>query len=111
MKQRPAGQTRVYLRRGLSAALIVSAVKTLGAAEIVCADISPRSLSLAQQMGADTLINPQGLADEWKRKGYFDVSFQSLRSSVLNHHLLEVTRAKGVMVQVGMGGAGAGLPG
>ncbi|EJJ4222908.1 alcohol dehydrogenase catalytic domain-containing protein [Salmonella enterica] len=43
--------------------LIVSAVKTLGAAEIVCADISSRSLSLAlalaQRMGADTLINPQ----------------------------------------------------
>ena len=42
--------------------LIVSAVKTLGAAEIVCADISPRSLSLAQQMGADTLINQIGRA-------------------------------------------------
>jgi L-idonate 5-dehydrogenase len=35
--------------------LIVSAVKTLGAAEIVCADISSRSLELAQKMGADTL--------------------------------------------------------
>lgn len=31
--------------------LIVSAVKTLGAAEIVCADVSPRSLSLGKEMG------------------------------------------------------------
>lgn len=33
--------------------LIVSAVKTLGAAEVACADISAPARSLARQMGAD----------------------------------------------------------
>lgn len=92
--------------------LIVSAVKTLGAAEIVCADISPRSLSLAQQMGADTLINPQqDSLEEWKKeKGYFDVSFEVSGHPSSITTCLEVTRAKGVMVQVGMGGAVPDFP-
>ena len=39
--------------------LIVSAVKTLGAAEIVCADVSPAlPCRWAQQMGADALDKP-----------------------------------------------------
>jgi L-idonate 5-dehydrogenase len=39
--------------------LIVSAVKTLGAAEIVCADISSRSLELAQKWGPTSLLDPR----------------------------------------------------
>jgi L-idonate 5-dehydrogenase len=87
--------------------LIISAVKTLGAAEIVCADVSPRSLSLAAKMGADTLINPQhdDLAPWKTEKGYFDVSFEVSGHPSSITTCLEVTRAKGVMVQVGMGGA------
>lgn len=87
--------------------LIVSAVKTLGAAEIVCADISPRSLALAKEMGADTLLDPRN-ADlaSWKaEKGYFDISFEVSGNPTSINTCLEVTRAKGVMVQVGMGGA------
>ena len=92
--------------------LIVSAVKTLGAAEVVCADVSPRSLSLAQQMGADTLVNPQhDSLDQWKtEKGYFDISFEVSGHPSSMTTCLEVTRAKGVMVQVGMGGAVPDFP-
>lgn len=92
--------------------LIVSAVKTLGAAEIVCADISPRSLDLAQKMGADTLIDPRN-ADltPWKaEKGYFDISFEVSGNPTSIHTCLEVTQAKGVMVQVGMGGTVPDFP-
>jgi L-idonate 5-dehydrogenase len=92
--------------------LIVSAVKTLGAAEIVCADISPRSLELAQKMGADTLLDPRS-ADltPWKaEKGYFDVSFEVSGNPTSITTCLEVTRARGAMVQVGMGGAVADFP-
>lgn len=92
--------------------LIISAVKTLGAAEIVCADISPRSLEMAKQMGADTLIDPRS-ADltPWKaEKGYFDVSFEVSGNPGSITTCLEVTRAKGVMVQVGMGGAVPDFP-
>mgnify|MGYP000679859937 CR=1 FL=1 len=107
------GQVDVFISGvGPIGCLIVSAVKTLGAAEIVCADISPRSLSLAQQMGADTLINPQqDSLDEWKKeKGYFDVSFEVSGHPSSITTCLEVTRAKGVMVQVGMGGAVPDFP-
>ncbi|MGC7979279.1 zinc-binding dehydrogenase, partial [Salmonella enterica] len=92
--------------------LIVSAVKTLGAAEVVCADISTRSLSLARQMGADTLVNPQhDSLDGWKaEKGYFDISFEVSGHPSSISTCLEVTRAKGVMVQVGMGGAVPNFP-
>lgn len=45
-----------------------------------------------------------------KRERLLRRQLRSLRSSVLNHHLLEVTRAKGVMVQVGMGGAVPDFP-
>ncbi|AKL14685.1 TPA: L-idonate 5-dehydrogenase [Kluyvera intermedia] len=92
--------------------LIVSAVKTLGAAEIVCADISSRSLELAQKMGADTLLDPRS-ADltPWKaEKGYFDVSFEVSGNPTSITTCLEVTRARGAMVQVGMGGAVADFP-
>lgn len=92
--------------------LIVSAVKTLGAAEIVCADISPRSLELAKKMGADTLLDPRS-ADlkPWKaEKGYFDVSFEVSGHPTSITTCLEVTRAKGAMVQVGMGGAVPDFP-
>lgn len=87
--------------------LVASAVKTLGAAEIVCADVSPRSLSLAAQMGADTLVNPlHDSLDGWKEeKGYFDISFEVSGHPSSVTTCLEVTRAKGTMVQVGMGGA------
>lgn len=92
--------------------LIVSAVKTLGAAEIVCADVSPRSLSLGKEMGADVLVNPQNDdMDHWKaEKGYFDVSFEVSGHPSSVNTCLEVTRARGVMVQVGMGGAMAEFP-
>ena len=107
------GQVDVFISGvGPIGCLIVSAVKTLGAAEIVCADISSRSLSLAQQMGADTLINPQqDSLDEWKKeKGHFDVSFEVSGHPSSITTCLEVTRAKGVMVQVGMGGAVPDFP-
>ncbi|EPN7387801.1 L-idonate 5-dehydrogenase [Escherichia coli] len=92
--------------------VIVSAVKTLGAAEIVCADVSPRSLSLGKEMGADVLVNPQNDdMDHWKaEKGYFDVSFEVSGHPSSVNTCLEVTRARGVMVQVGMGGAMAEFP-
>lgn len=83
-----------------------------GAAEIVCADVSPRSLSLGKEMGADVLVNPQNDdMDHWKaEKGYFDVSFEVSGHPSSVNTCLEVTRARGVMVQVGMGGAMAEFP-
>ena len=64
--------------------LIVSAVKTLGAAEIVCADVSPRSLSLGKEMGADMLVNPQNDdMDHWKARKA--ISMSALKCPVILH--------------------------
>ncbi len=63
-------------------------------------------------MGADTLVNPQhDSLDGWKaEKGYFDISFEVSGHPSSISTCLEVTRAKGVMVQVGMGGAVPNFP-
>lgn len=63
-------------------------------------------------MGADTLVNPQhDSLDDWKaEKGYFDISFEVSGHPSSISTCLEVTRAKGVMVQVGMGGAVPNFP-
>lgn len=110
--RRVTGQAVFISGVGPIGCLIVSAVKTLGAAEIVCADVSPRSLSLGKEMGADVLVNPQNDdMDHWKaEKGYFDVSFEVSGHPSSVNTCLEVTRARGVMVQVGMGGAMAEFP-
>jgi len=92
--------------------LIAAAAKAKGAAEIVCADISERSLSMAQQMGATRTIHAASgdftayLAD----KGYFDVSFEASGHPSSLQRCLEVTRARGTLVQVGMGGAVPNFP-
>ncbi|MBP2168375.1 L-idonate 5-dehydrogenase [Erwinia toletana] len=92
--------------------LIAAAAKAKGASEIVCADVSERSLSMAEKMGATSLIHAASgdftpyLAD----KGYFDVSFEASGHPSSLQRCLEVTRAKGTLVQVGMGGAVPNFP-
>ncbi len=92
--------------------LIAAAAKARGAAEVVCADISPRSLTMAEAMGATRTIDAANgdftpfLAD----KGYFDVSFEASGHPSSLTRCLEITRAKGTLVQVGMGGDVPGFP-
>lgn len=85
--------------------LIVAAVKALGAKEIVCADISPRCLDLAQQMGASkTLLANADFSEYLAHKGEFDVSFEVSGHPSSIERCLGVTKARGRIVQVGMGG-------
>lgn len=92
--------------------LIAAAAKARGAASIVCSDISERSLAMAQQMGATDVIHAANgdftpyLAD----KGYFDVSFEASGHPSSLQRCLDVTCAKGTLVQVGMGGAIPSFP-
>jgi L-idonate 5-dehydrogenase len=92
--------------------LVTAAVKQLGASEILCADVSERSLVMASEMGATETINAASgdfsgyLAD----KGYFDVTFEVSGNALSIVRCLDVTRAKGTLVQVGMGGAVADFP-
>lgn len=86
--------------------LIAAAAKAQGAAQILCADISERSLSMASAMGATRTINAaEGDFSEWlEDKGFFDVSFEASGHPASLTRCLEITRAKGTVVQVGMGG-------
>jgi len=92
--------------------LIAAAARAKGAAEVVCADISERSLAMAVAMGAtDTLHAADGdFAPYLAEKGYFDVSFEASGHPSSLTRCLEVTRAKGTLVQVGMGGDVPGFP-
>ncbi|WP_413453469.1 L-idonate 5-dehydrogenase [Erwinia persicina] len=86
--------------------LIAAAARAKGAAEVVCADVSERSLEMAVAMGATATVHAASgdftpyLAD----KGYFDVAFEASGHPSSLTRCLEVTRAKGTLVQVGMGG-------
>lgn len=92
--------------------LLVTALKALGAAEIVCADLSPRCLAIAAQMGADRCLHAadDDFSDYLRDKGYFDVAFEVAGHPQSLQRCLEITRAKGTVVQVGMGGSFPDFP-
>ncbi|VEA66893.1 L-idonate 5-dehydrogenase [Serratia plymuthica] len=92
--------------------LLVAALKALGAGEIVCADLSPRCLDIAGEMGADVRLHA---ADDdfsvyLQDKGYFDIAFEVSGHPSSLQRCLEITRAKGTVVQVGMGGSFPDFP-
>lgn len=84
--------------------LVVAAVKASGAAEIICADLHSRSRELACAMGASSVIDPQQTLPAYltEEKGYFDVSFEVAGNIKSLANCIDVTRAKGIIVQVGM---------
>jgi L-idonate 5-dehydrogenase len=92
--------------------LLVAALKALGAGEIVCADLSPRCLDIAQKMGATRCLHAGN--DDFslyqQEKGYFDIAFEVSGHPSSLQRCLEVTRAKGTVVQVGMGGSFPDFP-
>jgi len=92
--------------------LLVAALKALGAGEIVCADLSPRCLDIAQKMGATRCLHAGN--DDFslyqQEKGYFDIAFEVSGHPSSLQRCLEVTRAKGTVIQVGMGGSFPDFP-
>lgn len=92
--------------------LIAAAAQARGAAEVVCSDISERSLEMAQQMGATQIVNAaSGDFTGWMAdKGYFDVAFEASGHPASLQRCLEVVCARGTVVQVGMGGAFPDFP-
>lgn len=84
--------------------LIVASLKALGAEEIICADISQRCLDIALQMGADKALNADGdFSDYAQHKGEFDISFEASGHPSSVERCLAVTKARGTIVQIGMG--------
>lgn len=84
--------------------LVIASVKALGAQEIICADISQRCLNLALEMGATKVLHANDDFSEYaQHKGEFDVSFEASGHPSSIERCLEVTKAKGTIVQIGMG--------
>ena len=84
--------------------LIIAACKAAGASEIVATDLVDKSRELALQMGADAAYNPA--SDDMSQfkagKGYFDASFEASGAIPAIQGNIELTKAGGIMVQVGM---------
>lgn len=89
-------------------ALAVAAARMTGAAEIVAVDVAKAPLAAALKMGADHAIDASADPDWATRyeanKGTFDVAFEASGNERATRAAMMATRARGILVQLGMGG-------
>ena len=89
-------------------ALTVAAARMCGAAEIVAVDVAKAPLAAARKMGADHAIDASADPDWATRyeanKGTFDVAFEASGNERATRAAMMATRARGILVQLGMGG-------
>lgn len=89
-------------------ALTILAARHAGAARITATDMSEKALAMAQRIGADETINvsssPEKLAAYSANKGRFDIAFECAGVASALRAAIETTRARGVVVMVGIGG-------
>ena len=87
--------------------LLIGALRRAGAQTIVAADVADLPLTCAKAMGADHTINlmktPDALAAYKADKGQFDLVFEASGSAPAFMNALDVVRARGVVVVVGVG--------
>ena len=88
--------------------LCVLAARRAGAAEIVATDLSPFTLELARQSGADRVLNmgddPDALKPYEADKGWFDVLYECTGVEAALAGGIAALRPGGVIVQLGLGG-------
>ncbi|MGQ9371670.1 L-idonate 5-dehydrogenase [Azospirillum sp. ST 5-10] len=87
--------------------LTIMAARFAGAREIVCCDVAAAPLALATRIGADVAVDVAdgtGLADDRRDKGRFDVTFECSGNPRALAEAVEVTRPRGTVVLVGLGG-------
>ncbi|WED26752.1 alcohol dehydrogenase catalytic domain-containing protein [Vibrio sp. DW001] len=84
--------------------LIIAACSAAGASEIVATDLSERCREIATVIGASSVYDAgdEALNQYSENKGYFDVSFEASGAIPAIHHCIDVTKAYGNFVQVGM---------
>jgi L-idonate 5-dehydrogenase len=89
-------------------ALCVIAARLAGAVEVVVTDIADATLPFALRAGADRALNtarePDALRSCAADKGYFDVAFEASGAEPALRTAIDVVRAGGIIVQVGLGG-------
>jgi L-idonate 5-dehydrogenase len=101
------GQRVLVSGVGPIGALAVLTARHAGASEIVVTDLLPEPLALVRRIGADCALNvrqdPDALRPYAANKGYFDVVFEASGSAAALASALEVVRAGGTLVQIGLG--------
>ena len=93
--------------------LCVLAARLAGAVEVVATDVNEYALSFARTMGATHTIDVAAYREAMARykadKGHFDVMLEASGNEKAMRDGLEVLRACGILIQVGLGGD-VGLP-
>lgn len=88
--------------------LSILAARRAGAAEIVATDLSDFTLSLAKDVGADTVLNtgsdPDALSRYTADKGYFDVHYECTGVASALASGIAALRPRGIVLQLGLGG-------
>lgn len=84
--------------------LIIAACQAAGASEVVGSDLSERCRDIATAMGATSTFSPMDTVPDLyiKEKGYFDVSFEASGAVPAFHSCIDMTKAAGALVLVGM---------
>ena len=89
-------------------ALAIVAARAHGAREIIAVDIADFTLSLAERLGADRIINsathPAELEALKANKGTADIVIEASGNQAALRSGLEILRPRGTLVQLGLGG-------
>jgi L-idonate 5-dehydrogenase len=88
--------------------LAVSVARAAGAVEVVATDVTPFTLSMARQLGADATYNaaeaPDSLSAYADNKGHFDVLFECSGVESALAGAVQAMRPGAVIMQLGLGG-------
>lgn len=102
------GRTVLVSGCGPIGCLVIAAAKLAGASTIVATDIAPEALAIAASLGATRCVDVSGgtgeLADLATDKGRVDVAFECSGNGRALAAAIELTRPRGVIVLVGLGG-------
>lgn len=102
------GRTVLVSGCGPIGCLVIAAAKLAGAGIIVATDIAPEALAVAARLGATRCVDVSGgtgeLADLAPDKGRVDAAFECSGNGRALATAIELTRPRGVIVLVGLGG-------
>jgi L-idonate 5-dehydrogenase len=98
------GKTVLVTGCGPIGCLIIAACRAAGASEIIGSDLTERCRTIAVEMGADSTYSPTDTEQEkyLEGKGYFDVCFEASGAVPAFHSCIDMTKAAGNLVLVGM---------
>ena len=102
-----AGKHVLITGCGPIGALCVVAARYLGALSVTVTDLVDEALNVATALGADQVINVRdsdALETFKEDKGWFDVVIEASGTPAALASALEVTRPRGIIVQLGLGG-------